>query len=92
VYEYFISKRIPVNALASQYFGELLPRAANSSDDGRALNRRTEIIGYQFAKVKLKPRVDPMIPVTKTLDNGFIITYKPGSMPGYMLANFENGS
>ena len=92
VYEYFISKKIPAIALASQYFGELLPRATNSSDDGRALNRRTEIIGYQFAKVKLKPRVDPMIPVTKTLDNGFIITYKPGSMPGYMLANFENGS
>jgi hypothetical protein len=33
-----------------------------------------------------------MIPVTKTLDNGFIITYRPGTMPDYMLANFEAGS
>ncbi|MEP7377379.1 MAG: OmpA family protein [Chitinophagaceae bacterium] len=91
VYEYFMAKNIPGGVLSSQYFGESMPRANNNSDDGRALNRRTEIIGYQFPKVKLKPKTDPMIPVTKTLDNGFIITYRPGSMPADMADNFGAG-
>jgi hypothetical protein len=92
VYEYFRSKNIAGNSVSSQYFGESMPRAANGSDEGRALNRRTEIIGYQFAKVRIKPGVDLMKPLTKTLDNGFIVTYRPGSLPDYMAANFEAGS
>jgi len=92
VYEYIKTKNIPDGIVSSQYFGESMPKADNNSDDGRALNRRTEIIGYQFARITLKPKTDPMTPVTKTLDNGFIITYRPGSMPTSMLANFEAGS
>ncbi|HET6769616.1 MAG TPA: OmpA family protein [Chitinophagaceae bacterium] len=94
VYRYFIAKNIASDRLSSQFFGESMPVADNSSDDGRALNRRTEIIGYQFARLSITPKVniDPMKPVTKTLDNGFIITYQPGIMPASMLANFEAGS
>ena len=92
VYQYFMTKRIESISIYSQYFGESMPKADNSSDDGRALNRRTEIIGYQYARITIKPKVDPMIPVTKTLDNGFIITYSPGTMPASMAANFDAGS
>jgi len=94
VYQYLLTKKISTGRLSSQFFGETMPKADNSSDDGRALNRRTEIIGYQFARLSIKPKVniDPMKPVTKTLDNGFIITYSPGNMPASMLANFEAGS
>jgi len=92
VYQYFISKNTTSSSVFSQYFGESMPQADNSSDDGRALNRRTEIIGYQFVRITIKPKIDPMIPVTKTLDNGFIITYRPGSMPSSMATNFEAGS
>lgn len=101
VYEYFMAKSIAGNPIAigtlsSQYFGESMPRANNSSEGGRALNRRTEIIGYQFPKVAIKtlaikPTIDPMKPVTRTLDNGFIITYRPGTLPDYMVDNFAAG-
>jgi hypothetical protein len=92
VYRYFLEKKIDSNYLSSQYFGELMPRADNSTEEGRALNRRTEIIGYQFARLSLQPKTDWMKPVTKTLDNGFIITYRPGYLPDYLLANFNEGS
>ena len=91
VYNYFASKNVPAYALSIQFFGETMPVADNSSDDGRALNRRTEIIGYRLPRVQIQPRVDPMKPVTNTLDNGFIITYKPGSLPASWLYNFESG-
>ena len=92
VYRYFLGKNMDSSNLSSQYFGELMPRADNSTEEGRALNRRTEIIGYQFARLTLQPKTDLMKPVTKTLDNGFIITYMPGYLPDYLLANFEEGS
>jgi hypothetical protein len=92
VYEYLLTKNWPANTVSSQYFGESMPRIDNSSDDGRALNRRTEIVGYQFARPRLKPVADPMLPVTRALDNGFIITYRPGSLPGSMAATFDAGS
>jgi hypothetical protein len=92
VYEFFTAKSIPENTISYQYFGESMPRADNGSDDGRALNRRTEIIGYRFARMAIKPVIDPMKPVMQTLDNGIIITYRPGGLSGYMRANFQAGS
>jgi hypothetical protein len=92
VYEYFITRDLPGSSISYQYFGETMPRADNASDDGRALNRRTEIIGYRCARMAIRPAIDPMIPVIQTLDNGIIITYRPGSLPAYMRANFGAGS
>ncbi len=91
VYWYLLEKNIAANAIATQYFGEALPQADNTTDDGRALNRRTTVVGYKFAKITIKPKDDPMKPVTKKLDNGFIITYKPGGIPDYLSNNFESG-
>ena len=92
VYRYFTNKNIAAGILSSQYFGESMPKADNGTDEGKTLNRRTEIIGYRFARITLKPKEDPMKPVTTTLDNGFIITYRPGSLPDYFAANLSSGS
>jgi hypothetical protein len=92
VYDYFVSKNFNGQYMYAQFFGESMPQADNASDDGRAMNRRTEIIGYQFPRIAAKPREDPMKPVTKTLDNGFIITYRPGAIPLSWLENFEAGT
>ncbi len=92
VYNYLMTMGISGNKVLSKYFGETMPVGDNSSDDGRAQNRRTEIIGYQFPQVKLKPIENPMKPVTQTLDNGFIITYQPGAMSSATAANLQAGS
>jgi|GEM_PF-2648394 len=92
VVDYFTTKGIDGNIVSSKYFGESMPVADNASDDGRALNRRTEIVGYRYPRVKLRPIDDPMKPVTQRLDNGFIITFRPGAMPSWMAANFRSGS
>ncbi|MEO7923106.1 MAG: OmpA family protein [Chitinophagaceae bacterium] len=95
VYRYIISRKVAEAILSQEYFGETRPASDNSSDEGRAQNRRTEIIGLQYAKTglrRIQPPADPMLPVTRTLDNGFMITYRPGSLPQYIADNFENGS
>lgn len=95
VYRYFIAKSIPPGIINEQYFGEAMPIAENTTEDGRAQNRRTEVIGYRFPRVKAKPAVpalNPMLPVTRTLDNGFIITYRPGLLPENLSDDFESGS
>ena len=43
VYEYFISKGVSSERMQSVGYGESRPIADNSSAQGRALNRRTEI-------------------------------------------------
>ena len=92
VRQYIHQKRFPDSLVSEKYFGEAMPFADNDTEDGRALNRRTEIIGYRFPGITLKPKEDPMKEVTTTLDNGFIITYRPGVLPGYLATNFASGS
>src|SRR6185436_528056 len=92
VYQYVLGNKVDPAILFSSFFGEAMPAADNATDDGKALNRRTEIIGYQFIRITVKPTVDPTIPVTNTLNNGFIITYRPGSVPDWMANNFASGS
>lgn len=44
VYEYLIKNNIPESRLSYQGYGESKPVAANSSDEGRQLNRRVEFV------------------------------------------------
>ena len=92
VFEYLKSKSLPAGSVFTQFYGESMPRAENNSENGRALNRRTEIIGYQFARIQVKQKDEPEKSVTRTLDNGFIITYRPGYLPDHMAENFAAGS
>lgn len=95
VYRYILAKNFPAGNIEEQYFGETMPLADNETEDGRALNRRTLIAGYQYPRVKVKaavPLVNAMQPLTRELDNGFIITYRPGTLPEDMAAYFGSGS
>ncbi len=94
VYRYVVSKKIDSSIVSNQYFGESMPIANNNTEEGRALNRRTQVIGYKYPRVGviIRPKEDPMKPVTRTLDNGIMITYRPGLLPEYMASNFEAGS
>jgi hypothetical protein len=92
VYLYLLGNRIDPAIMFTGFFGETNPAADNNTDEGKALNRRTEIIGYQFIKITVKPMVDAAKPVTKTLDNGFIVTYCPDCVPDWMANSFEAGS
>jgi hypothetical protein len=89
VYDYLQKRRVTGNTVSYQFFGETMPVADNESEEGKALNRRTEIIGYSYPRIAPRPVVDPMVPVTRTLDNGFLITYRPGSIPESVAASFE---
>ena len=95
-FTFFRNKNVDSNIIFSQWFGESMPQANNSTTEGRALNRRTMIVGFQLPRATTNsspcPKTDPMTPVTRTLDNGFIITYKPGAVPGWMSSSFEFGS
>src|SRR5688572_19980251 len=92
VRQYINQKNFPDSLVTEKYFGEAMPIGDNDTEDGRALNRRAVIIGYRFPRIAVKPKEDPMKEVTTTLDNGFIVTYRPGVLPGYMAANFASGS
>jgi outer membrane protein OmpA-like peptidoglycan-associated protein len=43
VYDYLVVKGIKANQLAYKGYGEKAPFTENSSEEGRALNRRTEL-------------------------------------------------
>lgn len=90
---FFKNKQFPGRFITESFFGETAPVADNESDTGRALNRRTEVIGYYYPRVKPKtPAADPMKPVTRELDNGFIITYRPGTIDPWLAEQFANGN
>lgn len=92
VYQYFLGNKVDPSILFTDYFGENSPFADNASEEGKAMNRRTEIIGYQFPMITIKEMPDPQKPVTKTLDNGFIVTYCPDCVPGWMANSFTAGT
>jgi hypothetical protein len=91
VYNYLLSKKIKSNAISMQYFGERIQIGDKTSEEGRRKNRRTVITGYQFPRIPPKPVADPWKPVSTTLANGFILTYKPGSFPLWLLEALETG-
>jgi hypothetical protein len=93
VYNYFMAKNMAANLVSREHYGENMPPADNTTDEGRAFNRQTTIIGYRYPRVQRKtiPPTDIMKPVTTALDNGFIITYRPGSLSETMRDNFEAG-
>ena len=92
VYELLLNKNITSAAINVQYFGEKIQLGDKTSEEGRSMNRRTVIIGKQYVRIPPRPVRDPNIPVTTTLDNGFIITYRPGQLSGQVLENFQSGS
>jgi hypothetical protein len=91
VYNYLISKKIKSNAISLQYFGERIQIGDKTSEEGRSKNRRTVITGYQYPRIPPRVVADPWKPVSTTLANGFIITYKPGSFPLWLLEDLQTG-
>lgn len=91
VYRYFLQRNMPAAAMAVQYVGEAEPLADNSTEEGRAINRQTTIVGYRYPRITPKPVTDPMKPVTTTFNDGFIIRYRPGSLPESWRWYFESG-
>jgi hypothetical protein len=92
VVDFLQNRKVVGNTVSYQFFGETMPFADNESEEGKALNRRTEVIGYRYPRIQPRPVVDPMIPVTRSLDNGFLVTYRPGSIPASVAASFDAGS
>ena len=91
---YLISKNIPANRITVESLGESIPAASNSSDAGRALNRRVELI------VRI-PKAEPVAPPLPALtgDNeggaagsntGTILKPGPNNVGGYGLEVITN--
>jgi hypothetical protein len=91
VYAYCLAKD-KQGSVSYGYFGEAIPVADNDLDNSRALNRRTEIVGYRYPRRAVATVTsNPMTPVTNTLDNGLIVTYRRGTIPDYLAASFDAG-
>jgi hypothetical protein len=91
VYNYLLRKKIKSNAISMQYFGERIQIGDKTSEEGKSKNRRTVITGYQFPRIPPRPVADPWKPVTTTLANGFLLTYKPGSFPQWLVEGLQSG-
>jgi hypothetical protein len=89
---YLLKRKVQQSLLFAEAFGEAFPAGDNGQEEGRALNRRTEVIGYRFPRIKPKAPAEPLKPVTTALDNGFLITYKPGTLPPDLEAQFSSGA
>lgn len=92
VYQFFLDRAFAGGNMAVQTFGESAPVADNGTEEGRALNRQTTVIGYRYPHTKPQPIEDPMKPITTTMNNGFIITYRPGGIPASLLEAFQSGT
>lgn len=92
VYQFFLDRNFAGGNMEVQNFGESAPVADNGTEEGRALNRQTTVIGYRYPHITPKPVEDPMKPVTTTMNNGFIITYRPGGIPPSLLEAFQSGA
>jgi hypothetical protein len=91
VNDYLLKKRFPSSSITTEYYGEKIQLADNATEEGRALNRRTTVIGVVYKKIPPKKTEDLTKPVTTTLQNGFIITYRPAYMPQELIDQFQSG-
>ena len=95
IYRYCVEKRRDTSGLLFHYYGESMPIADNNSEEKRALNRRTQLIGYSAPKQVFINRIikplAPAAPVTKALDNGLLVTYWRGSLPASIASNLDAG-
>jgi hypothetical protein len=91
VYNYLLVKKIPSAKISMDYYGESIELADNSTEEGRALNRRTTIAGSRYARMSVRPVDDPTKPITTTLDNGIIVTFRPRFLPADLEEAFRAG-
>ena len=102
VRSYLLKLSIDTLKIAINYFGERSPKLLNISDENRSKNRRVEVVKrYQpdapadlggGGLISSSSTSGASKPVTTTLKNGIIVTYKPGSIPISLETNFKNNS
>jgi len=91
VQAFCVQRKVPDSIILTRYFGEAFPANENESETGRAENRRTVLYGFRYPRMQPKAPAGPPVPVTRTLDNGMMITYRPGTIPAHLAAMFDEG-